>query len=54
MFGPVERGHEAIRRVLLADPGHGLLVPEGILRTGDRGRRMDRKSIYMYCREHSC
>lgn len=35
MFGPVERGHETIRRVLFADPGDGLLVPESVLRTRD-------------------
>lgn len=35
VFGPVERGNETIRRVLFADSGYGLLVPESVLRTGD-------------------
>jgi len=41
--GPFERRHEAIRRVLFANQGYGLLVPEGVLRTGDCGRRLDGK-----------
>lgn len=41
--GPFERRHEAIWCVLFANPGYGLLVPEGVLRTGDCGRRLDGK-----------
>jgi hypothetical protein len=41
--GPAERGHEAVRSVLSTNPWYGVLVPEGVLRTGDCGRRLDGK-----------
>lgn len=43
VFGPVQRWNEAIRRVLFANPRYSLLVPEGLLRTGDCRRRLDGK-----------
>lgn len=54
MSGPFERGNEAIRRVLFANPGYGLLVPEGVLRTGDCGRRLDGKFFRHASSMNSC
>lgn len=45
MRGLAERRHAAIGRLLPADSRHNILVPEGVLRTGNRRRRMDGKCL---------